>query len=162
MKEMMVVRTCKFGSKLSPACFANFTIIISLLAAVGRLFSQLVLLAKSQRTAKFPSQVHCALSHCPSARLDWLPFQYLTFWEAAILSRLHWWVGGDHSYLLKLHTPLPCIRRHYLPELSTNLLHTTLLQTCCLSHLPTWREYSLGLMGFPCGMQIPRRQPSVP
>lgn len=115
----------------------------------------------SRTRSEFPSRVNSALCQCPSVRLDWLPSQYLTFGR-----RLSFLVStggvGDHPYL-------PTLRIHSRKDLSLCIdqpryhgRRPTFLQTCCLSHLPTWREYSLGLMGFPCGMQIPRRQPSVP
>lgn len=77
---------------------------------MGRSFGQLVFLANSQRNfLPSPSQVHCALSHCPFVRLDWLPFQYLTFGR-----RLSFLVstGGlaaiIHISLNYTGTPLPC------------------------------------------------------
>lgn len=98
--------------------------------------------------AKFPySQVHCALSHYPSVRLDWLPFQYLTFGKAAILSRLHWWVGGQrrslfisppklHLYPVCTYSVGSCLKLSTNPSTYHGRRPTTLLQTCCFVASP--------------------------
>lgn len=154
-EEMLVVWTCKFSNhKLSPACFTNFTIIS--LPRRSWSFIRPISLPR-ELASKFPSQVDALCAEPLPIRPSWLATVPIShFWEAAILSRLHWWVGGDHSYLPKLHTPLPCklsigICQSYRPTQASRPTTYLLLLYCkraACRIFPTWREYSLGLMGF--------------
>lgn len=75
-----------FSNKVSPACFANFTIhqpprrSWSFIRPINTtIHVSSVFLTHTRTRSEFPSQVHSALCQCPSVCLDWLPVQYLAF-----------------------------------------------------------------------------------
>ena len=98
-----------------------------------------------------------------SIRPSWLATVPIShFWEAAIYSRLHWWVGGDHSYLLKLHLyPLGICLMSPSTKPSIPADNSLFCKHAAFASPNVVRIQSRA-DGFPCGMQIPRRQPSVP